>query len=62
MKVRVAGSTAYISTTDIRQNFTTVYAKILAKYDTVVIEKNGTPIAVLSPPTEKTVGVRTEMF
>lgn len=62
MKVRVAGSTAFVSTTDVRMNFTTIYAKILAKYDTVVIEKNGTPIAVLSPPTEKIVGVRTETF
>jgi hypothetical protein len=62
MDVRVIGTTAYVSTTDVRQRFTKIYAKILAKYDTVVIEKNGKPIAVLSRPTDETVGVRTEEF
>ena len=60
MDYRVIGDVAYVTTTDIRQDFSKIYKQILAKYDTVVIERNGRPIAVLRPPTDIEATIRTE--
>jgi len=41
---------AYVTTTDVRMNFHAIYDRVLAKYDTVVVEKNNRPVAVLKRP------------
>ncbi len=60
MEYRVIGDVAYVTTTDIRQDFVKIYKQILAKYDTVVIERNGRPVAVLRSPAEIEAHIRTE--
>ncbi len=62
LKVRVSGETAYVSATDVRTHFTTVYDRVLKKYPTVVIERKGTPVAVLKRPGEAGGSVIVEEF
>jgi hypothetical protein len=62
LRARVSGNTAFVSTTDVRQNFTAIHEKVLGKYDAVVVEKNGRPVAVIKRPSEGEVGVRVEEF
>lgn len=62
MQVRVIEGTAFVSTTDARNNFRTVYEEVLERYPEVVIEKRGTPVAVLVRPDEEGEGLKTETF
>jgi hypothetical protein len=62
LKVRVSGDTAYVSATDVRLHFTTIYDRVLRKYPTVVVEKKGTPIAVIKRPGEAGDGLAVEVF
>jgi hypothetical protein len=62
LQVRVSDDVAYVSTTDVRTNFTAIYSKVLQKYDTVVIEKNGSPIAVLKRPEDAGPDMKVEEF
>lgn len=62
LKVRVSGDTAFVSTTDIRTNFTAIYDRVLKKYPTVVVERNGTPVAVLKPPSAVESAMSVEEF
>lgn len=62
LKVRVSGDTAFVNTTDIRTHFTAVYDRVLEKYPTVVIERNGTPVAVLKPPSAARSSLTVEEF
>ncbi len=62
LRARVSGKTAFVSTTDVRQNFTAIYQKVLRKYETVVVEKNGVAVAVIKRPSKDDTGVRVEEF
>ncbi|MFQ5888981.1 MAG: type II toxin-antitoxin system Phd/YefM family antitoxin [Gemmatimonadota bacterium] len=62
LKVRVSGDTAFVSTTDIRTNFTAIYDRVLRKYPTIVVERNGQPVAVLKRPSEVEAAVTVEEF
>lgn len=62
LKVRVSDGTAFVSTTDVRTHFTAIYDRVLKKYDTVVVEKNGHPVAVLRRPGKDDGPVRIEEF
>lgn len=62
LEVRVSDGVAYVSTTDVRTSFTAIYSRVLQKYDTVVIEKNGSPIAVLKRPEDAGPEMKVEEF
>lgn len=62
LKVRVSGDTAFVSTTDVRTNFTAIYDRVLEKYDTIVVEKNGKPVAVIKRPGEAADTIKVEEF
>lgn len=62
LKVRVSGDTAFVSTTDVRTKFTAIYDRVLKKYDTIVVEKNGTPVAVIKRPSEAAGSMKVEEF
>lgn len=62
LKVRVSGGIAFVTTTDVRKHLTAIYERVLQKYDTVVVEKNGRPVAVLKPPSEAGPEIRVERF
>lgn len=62
MEVRVIAGTAFVSTTEARNNFRKVYEEVLDKYPEVVIEKRGTPVAVMSRPDGEDRDLRTETF
>ncbi|MFQ5746827.1 MAG: hypothetical protein ACE5HF_06360 [Gemmatimonadota bacterium] len=62
LKVRVSGDTAFLSTTAVRTHFTTIYDRVLRKYSTIVVERNGTPVAVIRRPGDVDTAVSVEEF
>ncbi|MDT8435638.1 MAG: hypothetical protein RRA92_02675 [Gemmatimonadota bacterium] len=62
LKVRVNDGTAFVSTTDVRSHFTAIYDRVLKKYDTVVVERNGHPVAVIRRPGADEGSVKVEEF
>lgn len=47
MEVRIIDGNAVVTTTDVRNNLSTILDKVLKKYDKVVIEQRGEPAAIL---------------
>jgi len=62
LTVRVSGDVAFVSTTDVRTHFTAVYDRVLKKYATIVVERNGTPVAVIKRPEEADTSIKVEEF
>jgi hypothetical protein len=62
LKVRVSNETAFVSTTDVRTHFTTIYDRVLRKYPTIVVERNGTPVAVIRRPGDAGAAMQVEEF
>lgn len=62
LKVRVTDNTAFVRTTDVRTQATKVFEQVLKKYPTVIVEKNGKPVAVLKRPDTAQETIRVEEF